>query len=206
MVRFMSQILAVTLAAGFTLNLANAANEGTRSIPKSSVDALLAPPLASPASGNQDAKVTVVEFFDYQCPICRGIAPDLKRLVLSDHNVRIVHKDLPVFGEVSKYAAYCSYAAARMGKYQAAHDALIGSHVRLESKEAVHKVLTDAGFEMKALDADIAQHEREYASVIARNEHEAMLVGVHGTPGVIVGNRLVQGSIDYDRLEQLAKR
>lgn len=205
MVRFINQILAVGLAAVFALNFASAAGEATSPIPKSSVDALLAPPLASPAIGNPDANVTVVEFFDYQCPICRGIAPDLKKLVENDHNVRIVHKDLPVFGDVSKYAAYCSYAAARMGKYQAAHDALIGSHIRLESKEAVHKVLADAGFDVKALDADIAEHESEYANVIARNEHEAKSVGVHGTPGVIVGKRLVQGSIDYDRLERLAK-
>ena len=186
--------------------LAVAGAENTRALPKASVTALQAAPLASPASGNSAAQVTVVEFFDYQCPICRGIEPDLQKLVEQDHNVRVVHKDLPVFGEVSRYAAYCSYAAARTGRYPAAHDALIGSHARLDSKDAVRKVLKDAGFDVKALEADIAQHEPEYAAVIARNQRLAMSVGIHGTPGIVVGNLLVQGSVDYNRLEALAKR
>ncbi len=205
MIKCAMKVCAGMLLAAVAANLASA-DEGTRAIPPSNVAALLAPALATPAEGSPNAKVTVVEFFDYQCPICRGIEPDLKKLVDKDRNVRIVHKDLPVFGEVSQYAAYCSYAAARMGKYQAAHDALMGSHARLETKDVVRTVLSGAGFDVKSLDADIAQHEQEYASVLARNRREAMTIGIHGTPGVIVGNQLVQGSIDYDRLERLANR
>jgi protein-disulfide isomerase len=205
MVRCIRQVFAIGVLMASAVNWANAAGEATRPVSRSSVDALLAPPLATPASGDPKAKVTVVEFFDYQCPICRGIEPDLKKLVDQDHNVRIVHKDLPVFGAASQYAAYCSFAAARLGKYEMAHDALIASHIRLETSDAVRSVLSGAGFDVKSLDADIAQHEREYATVLARNRREATALGIKGTPGVIVGTQVVKGSIDYDRLARLAK-
>jgi hypothetical protein len=53
----------------------------------------------------------------------------------------LTHKDWPVFGEASVYAAYCSFAAAREGKYAQAHYALIGSKRDLDSKEDVQQVL-----------------------------------------------------------------
>jgi len=115
--------------------------------------------------------------------------------------VRLVHKDWAIFGDASVYAAYCSFAAARQGKYSLAHDALIGSKDDLDSKDDVRKVLAATGFDVKALDADIARHAKEYRAVLARNERESMALGFHGTPGVIVGNQIVQGGgLDYAHL------
>jgi Thioredoxin len=84
--------------------------------------AILADPLVTPPAGPARGDVTVVEYFDSDCPVCRHIEPELRQLLASDPKVRLVHKDWPVFGDASVYAAYCSFAAAREGETGAGGD------------------------------------------------------------------------------------
>ena len=73
-------------------------------------------PLPTPPAGAARRDITVVEYFDNACPVCRHLEPELRKLLASNVKVRIIRKDWPVFGEASEYAAYCSYAAAREGR------------------------------------------------------------------------------------------
>jgi protein-disulfide isomerase len=159
--------------------------------------------LATPASGSPNGNVTVVEYFDYNCPVCRRIEPELRKLLASDPGVRVIHKDWPVFGEASVYAAYCSFAAAREGQYAKAHAALIESKQDLDSREDVQKVLQQAGFDLKRIDADIALHQKEYSATLTRNLRETAALGLRGTPGLIIGKQLVPGGLDYAQLTRL---
>jgi protein-disulfide isomerase len=178
----------------------------TKPVASSALQAILAPPLATPASGATQPQVTVIEYFDYDCPVCRRLAPELGKLVQHDAGVRLIYKDWPIFGEASEYAAYCSFAAARQGKYQAVHEALIGSRRDLDSEDAVRSTLKEAGFDVREFDADIKAHAKEYSETLARNRREAAALGLRGTPGLIVGRRLVLGSADYARLVELAQQ
>jgi protein-disulfide isomerase len=175
-------------------------------VPAGTLKAIEAEPLVTPVIGAAQGDVTVVEYFDYNCPVCRHLEPQLRKLVLGDPQVRLIRKDWPVFGEASVYAAYCVFAAARTGKDAAAHDALIGSAKDLDSKEDVQQVLRDAGFDLHRLDADIALHESEYAALLARNKREATELGLRGTPGLIVGNQLAPGGMDAAQLKILVQR
>jgi len=58
-----------------------------------------------PAGGNPQGDINIVEWFDYNCPYCRRIAPELAQVVQDDGKVRLVFKDWPILGEVSKIAA-----------------------------------------------------------------------------------------------------
>jgi protein-disulfide isomerase len=186
--------------------MSSADAQGLHRVAPAALAAILADPLATPPTGSSQGDVTVVEYFDYNCPICRRIEPQLRKLVASDPKVRLVHKDWPVFGDASVYAAYCSFAAARDGKYAIAHDALIGSRRNLDSQEAVQEVMREAGFDLKKIDADVALHEREYSAVLARNQNETAALGLRGTPGLIVGDQLVPGGLDYPQLERLVSQ
>jgi protein-disulfide isomerase len=198
-------------AGGGSAHAGDSAGSGDRArsgagevVPAAELISILAPPLATPVSGASGGDVTIVDYFDYDCPVCRAIEPTLREVVAHDPKVRLVHKDWPIFGDASVYAAYCTFAAARVGKYQQAHDALIGSKEDLDSKDAVRKVMSAAGFDLKVIDADIAHHEKEYRAVLTRNQHETSTLGMHGTPGVIVGNQIVQGGgLDYVHLSRL---
>jgi protein-disulfide isomerase len=194
-------LLLSVLMITFLMNVTNA--QGTRRVPPATLQTILAAQLPIPQAGADQWDITLVEYFDYDCPVCRHLEPELRKLLASDPKVRVVHKDWPVFGEASVYAAYCSFAAAREGKYQAAHDALIRSRKDLDSRQDVQTALRTAGFDVRKLDADIQSHAKEYSGVLARNRRETAALGLQGTPGLIVGDQLVLGSIDYPGLERL---
>jgi protein-disulfide isomerase len=186
--------------------MSSADGQGVRRVTPEALAAILAGPLATAPTGAPQGDVTVVEYFDYNCPVCRRVEPQLRKLLVSDPKVRLVRKDWPVFGVASVYAAYCSFAAAREGKYTVAHDALIGSKKDLDSKEDVQEVMREAGFDLKKIDADIALHEREYSAVLTRNQRETAALGLRGTPGLIVGDQLVPGGLDYPQLARLVSQ
>jgi protein-disulfide isomerase len=183
--------------------IAAAQAQTTKPVAPATWQAVLTSPRATPAVGAVKGDVTIVEYFDYNCPDCRALDPKVHQLLASDPNVRVIRKDWPVFGDVSQYAAYCSYAAAKEGKYQLAHDALISSKQDLDKKEDVQNVMKAAGFDMKKIDADIAQHEKEYSAIISADEHETEMLGLKGTPGVVINGKVVSGSIDAARLASL---
>ena len=198
--RVFGLILLATIAA-----VSSAAAQTVRQITPAALASILAEPWATPASGSPKADVTLVEYFDYNCPVCRRIDPELRKLLANDPGVRVIHKDWPVFGEASVYAAYCSFAAARDGKYAQAHAALIESSQDLDTREDVQKVLRHAGFDLNRIDADISLHQKEYSATLTRNLREAAALGLRGTPGLIIGNQLVPGGLDYPQLARLVR-
>ena len=70
-----------------------------------------------PAAGNLDGDINIVEWFDYNCPYCRKIDPELRQVVQDDGKVRLVLKDWPILGEVSKIAARMALAAKYQDKF-----------------------------------------------------------------------------------------
>src|SRR6516162_4582485 len=87
-------------------------------------DAVLRDP-EIPALGNPHGDLTVVEYFDYQCPYCKKVAPEIAQVVRDDGKIRLVLKDWPIFGAVSKSAAQLALAAKYQNKYQEAHQKTI---------------------------------------------------------------------------------
>ena len=81
----------------------------------------------TPALGSASAEITVVEYFDYNCPFCRKLAPAFDALTAADHTVAVIYKEWPIFGGASVYAARSALAANYQGKYLQAHDALISA-------------------------------------------------------------------------------
>ena len=175
----------------------------TRTIAPTTLEALLSAPHVTPSTGAMHGDVTLVEYFDYNCPFCRALEPELRRLAASDPGLRVIRKDWPIFGDASVFAAYCSFAAAREGKYEVAHDALITSKRNLHSRADVLSVLGAAGLDIAEIQKDVAQHEKEYADILAHSRQEAQSLGLRGTPGIIVGNELVLGGADYRQLQDI---
>ena len=100
-----------------------------------------------PSTGNPDGDINIVEWFDYNCPYCRKIAPEIQQVVQDDGKVRLVLKDSPILGEVSKFAARMALAAKYQGKYMAAHEAMIGVSSKL-TEPRIRELLAGAGIDM----------------------------------------------------------
>src|SRR5262245_22629227 len=63
-----------------------------------------------PVAGNPDGDIAIVEWFDYNCPYCRKLEPELRQVVQDDGKVRLVLKDWPILGPVSVVAARTALA------------------------------------------------------------------------------------------------
>jgi protein-disulfide isomerase len=156
-------------------------------------------------AGAHNADVTVVEYFDYNCPFCKKIAPTLQMLIAKDRKIAILYKEWPILGEVSVYAARSALAAQWQGKYLLAHDALM-SGPRLAKDDQVDSTLSRAGVNLDVLVKDRARHSQEITDLLTRNDKEAYALGIQGTPGILVGRLLVPGSVDLNDLQELVAR
>ena len=155
-----------------------------------------------PTLGAVGADVTVVEYFDYNCPFCKQLVPTLHALLEQEPKIAILYKDWPILGDVSVYAATCALAAGYQSKYQVAHDALI-SGPRLAHNEQVDTILGNAGVNMDALKKDRVSHAKEIAALLERNDIEAHALALDGTPGLVIGRQLVPGIADVKYLKGL---
>nr|WP_082708988.1 DsbA family protein [Marinobacterium profundum] len=85
----------------------------------------------APVGGNPEGDVTLVEFFDYNCPYCKKVAPVMAALAEADSKLRFVYKEFPILGPASDFAARAALAAREQGKYLELHHALMTSDTRL---------------------------------------------------------------------------
>jgi protein-disulfide isomerase len=190
-------------AVGFlalAVSAAGAVAEDVGAVPKSAEIAILRNP-GTPVVGAADADVSLVEYFDYNCPYCKKLAPALQALLKADARVALVYKDWPILGDVSAYAARSALAAGFQGKYLLAHDTLMGA-ARLASDSQVDSLLRHAGLNMVQLKADAISHAVVINDLLQRNDTEARALGIRGTPGLLVGRHIINGVYDVAGLQQ----
>lgn len=155
---------------------------------------------ADPTVGPADAEVTIVEFFDYQCPYCRVVSEYLGEVQANDPRVRIVYKEWPIFGSASGLAARAALAAERQGQYLRFHETLMrtrGIPNEALIRNAASKVVIDPDrllIELKSAKFD---------GVIRRNNQLAKQLGLIGTPSFVVGRTIVEGAITRNQMEKL---
>ena len=194
--RVLSLLLAQALFLGFP---AVVGAQGSPPISYEMQKRILAEP-GAPTLGAVGADVTVVEYFDYNCPFCKALAPAFRPFVDKDHAAAVLYKEWPVFGGVSIYAAQSALAANYQAKYLLAHDALM-SAPRLAENKQVEAALRGAGIDMVQLHKDLVAHRAAIDNLLMRNDTEARGLGLRGTPGVLVGRRLVSGISDLAALQ-----
>jgi protein-disulfide isomerase len=155
---------------------------------------------AAPVGGNPQGDVTIVEFFDYRCPYCKQVLPSLQTLLKEDHNLRFIYKEMPVLGPASVTAAHAALASQRQGKYEAFHNAMMGTKGQI-TEETVFKVAGSVGLDIDRLKQDMAAPEIERA--IKHNLALADALNIRGTPGFIIGNHIVPGALDLEALKDM---
>jgi protein-disulfide isomerase len=155
-----------------------------------------------PSFGNPKGDLTVVEYFDYQCPYCKKMAPELAQLAREDGKLRVVLKDWPIFGEISKSAAQLALAAKYQNKYVEAHDALIGAGTKL-TEANISELLAKAGVDVAVANADLQTHQKSIDDLLARNAAQAEAFDFPGTPGFIVGTFRVPGVVEMKVFKQI---
>jgi protein-disulfide isomerase len=155
-----------------------------------------------PVAGNPQGDITIVEYFDYNCPYCRKIAPEIRQVVQDDGKVKLVLKDWPILGPVSVIASRMALAAKYQDRFIQAHDALIGVSSKL-TEPRIGELLAGAGIDVDRLTRDLAANGKAIDAIVARNSDQAMAFGFKGTPSFIVGKFRVPGILTMAQFEQV---
>jgi protein-disulfide isomerase len=145
--------------------------------------------------------VTILEYFDYNCPYCRKLAPVLRALLVQDRRVAVIYKEWPIFGDISVYAARSALAAQWQGKYVVAHDALF-SGPELTTHQDVDEALARVGIDVARLKKDEVRHVDDIEASLERNDAEAHSLNLRSTLGVVLGGKVLPGNIGLEGLRQ----
>ncbi|MEQ1698395.1 MAG: DsbA family protein [Hyphomicrobiaceae bacterium] len=147
--------------------------------------------------GNPKGDVTVVEFFDYNCGWCKKAVTELVELPKKDSNVRIILKELPVYGgETSVNAAKAAMASIPQGKYLEFHVALMQQ--KPVTNDNLYKIAQKVGLDVERLKKDMAAPAIEAA--LKQNIAVARTLGIEGTPGFVADTKVYPGYIPQDQL------
>ena len=149
--------------------------------------------------------VTIVEYMDYQCPYCRASNGPLNQLLAQDHKVRVIFRDWPIFGPASEHAALIAIASKYQGKYLAVHNALMETPLPLNDAK-IKAAVIKAGANWEQIQKDIKTHSEEIEDLFQRNDKQAQLLGLDGTPGFIIGDVQSFGGMTLAKFKEAVAR
>ena len=143
-----------------------------------------------PVEGNANGTVTVVDFFDYQCPHCTHMTPVLEALIKSNPNLRVVFKEFPIRGPLSEFASKAALAAKNQGKYLDLHKAIMKLAIDQKlSENAIVAAAQSLGLDVNKLKADMKTDA--IGQVIKNNYKLAQSLQLMGTPAFFVAKSTV---------------
>jgi protein-disulfide isomerase len=155
--------------------------------------ALIETPFGSAWAGAADGDVVLVELFDYACGYCRKSNEDVDRLLAEDKKLKVVWREWPVLGQDSLAAAEASLAAAEQGRFRPFFDQLFAQG--RPTAPALQAAQGKSGVRAAGSDP-------RYRAEIEKNYELARALGATGTPTFIVGDKVLQGAVGYQKLKQ----
>ena len=158
---------------------------------------------SSPVGWNPDGNVTVVEFFDYQCPYCQAVVPRLAQLKREDAGIRYVYKEWPILGPASLVAAKAALAAQEQGLYEEFHEAMMTFPGKFKEPD-VFATAEKVGLDIDRLREDMQSPEIEAA--LARTRELARVLGITGTPAFVIGDKVIPGAVGLPQLKATIKK
>ncbi len=156
-----------------------------------------------PSRGAADAPVTIVEFEDFQCPVCRSSQRTLDQLLLRyKDKVRLVHRDFPL--QSLHPAAWQSHEAGRCaeerGKFWEYRE-LLYKNPPATSAEQLTSYAAQLG--LNASDFKKCLDSGKFKAVVQKEEDEANRLGVQGTPTFFVNGQLLLGAQTESEFERI---
>jgi protein-disulfide isomerase len=153
--------------------------------------------------GNPEGSLTVVEFLDYQCGYCRRAQPEVRELVASDGDIRLIVKEMPILGPGSELAARAAVAtliSAGPEAYATLHDKLMTVPGEITDL-SLDRALTESGLEPAAVRA--AMQDPEVERRLAATRALAEKLAISGTPTFVFDNRMLRGYVPLAQMRDL---
>ncbi len=152
-----------------------------------------------PFKGNPDAKVTVVEFSDFQCPFCKNlnveVLPEIEKTYIITGKIKYIFRNFAFLGPESKDAAIATYCAQEQEQFWPYHDLLFANqgaeNKGMFSKNNLEKWAGQLGMDTAAFRKCLTSGKYDAAVESARQEGRGL--GVEGTPTLFVNGKRLQG-------------
>jgi protein-disulfide isomerase len=158
----------------------------------------------APMKGNPSAKVTLVEFADYECPHCKRLQPVLRQIVEEFHNdVKVYFKHYPLPQHTNaRLAAEAAVAANKQGKFWAFQDKLWDKQDELSPAE-IEKLAKEAGLDVAKFRADLASPAVKER--VQKDRAEGQALGLQATPTVYLDGREFTDTKDTESFREWIK-
>ena len=149
--------------------------------------------------GPENAAITIVEFYDYNCGFCRRALDDMEKILAADQDVRFILKEFPVLGQESLAAHRVSLAFTRLMPEKAAefHRKLLAKEGRKDGTIAM-QVAIELGADAEKLQAEI--EKPDLLDHIRDTYRLADGLGITGTPSYVIGDDVVFGAVGVEQL------
>jgi protein-disulfide isomerase len=154
-----------------------------------------------PSIGPENAKVTIIEFSDYQCPYCQVWYKQVFQQLLASYpnQIRFVYRDLPLpMHPEAVPAAEAANCAGVQGDYWKYHDALFSQQYGL-NRAAYEHYATDLGLDTQAFIACLDSHK--FQSEVQADAADAARAGFNGTPSFVINGRVLIGALPFSEFK-----
>lgn len=155
----------------------------------------------TPVIGPRNAKVTITEFMDLECPFCARFHPPIQQVLKSYPNdVNYMVKNFPLsFHPNAKPAAKAALAAAEQGKYGPMIDKLLENRASL-GPDTYKRIAQEIGLNIGKWEKDLKNNDAKYEQIIQKDMQLAAQVGVRGTPTFYINGRVTMAR-DFNALK-----
>jgi protein-disulfide isomerase len=150
--------------------------------------------------GDKNARLTLVEYGDFECPHCGMAYPIVKQIQEEfGDELRFVYRHFPLtqIHRMAEPAAEATESAAAQGRFWEMHDAILENNDALDPDTLV-STAEELGLDGEAVES--AMEEQKYTERIQRDVDSGMESGVHGTPTFFINGHRHQGSFAYEDL------
>lgn len=152
--------------------------------------------------GPADAKVTVIEFFDYNCGYCRVATPHLLNAIDDMPDVRFVFKEYPIRGADSVAVAKASLAAIGQDKYLELHQGLMTAEGRM-SLEKFEEIAAGLGMDVEKIRSKM--DDQDVQAALEQNAALTEALYIEGTPSFVIGKSVVRGWPGPEKFKQMVE-
>ena len=198
-------IIGIIIGLGLTTNLEKASDDSSILNKENLIQ-------GSTMLGNPNAKITIVEFGDYQCTFCYKFHDETMKKINQEYiktaNVNFIYKDFPLNGEQSILASEASYCAQKQNKFWEYHDTLYnnwgGENTGWITENVLQGFARDVGLNLDEFSQCL--ENSEYRQKVLDNEQFAREIGINATPSFLIFNdselyRII-GAQPFDKFEQ----
>ena len=153
-----------------------------------------------PFMGSNKPKVTIIEFFDYNCGYCKKSLDAITELLRSEYDLKVSFRDYPILAPSSRTAAKAALAAKLQGKYFALHSALMNMQGNLND-EKIYEAASYLKIDLNKLKKDMQKINIE--EILLENEELARKLNIRGTPTFIINGKIYAGALELGKLKTI---